>query len=1185
MNNEELNSLEQTERIIDKNEDFLPLLEISNEDPNVIKEQIRESLNKFIEQDKKIGEIEKSINITKAQDIEEVKEELNLEDELKKINTEADKLETETVFQVDGLDDKQTDNTEKHNKYTEDIKKAELELGDLNNRKLELKEGEYDIRKKSIEIKILVAKGNILESDNEDLNYNNKIEIKDSKEEKIANEQLNNFLDKLILVEEKSNSFGYDLDSVLKFKDSEDIDEGNIYKQVIEFAESLHVEELADLVLEKQSDKLVDILYGDKIKSYALKAHIFDDILKNKEIPQDRLIELAFSKIINNENNEEIINSINYRLSKDKQGALKKLPVEDFIDSWEQDYPSVKGWSESSSVQELNTFSQKIGIEIDELSKRNDTNGILKLKERLDLLSKDKNFYNRNTATFEESYPEWLKKMNINSEDSLKILTKDLSEKEFTYYMYTTKKFVPFHLFPENLSEITKNEYYDRLFTTSFKIDDLNEYEKLTNKKPFEIVSNILNNFSYQTDNPGDVLFETRDYMLKNNIPEDSLVNVTQECFSKELLSGKIKQSLIIKKEFNLTEEFINKTIEEVFLQKLLNGNVDDSLEIKNNFKVNDSFLDSAEAVSAIKQCFKEQMINGNVNSSEKIIETFNLNSEFLDQDDIVEVVQECLHKNRFDLKSFANFERKFKLKENIDLLKNGEIKNQSFQRIEEAFYFKNNPERLPEKMKETLNRFENQYGDKGKDLINLAIYTYGVENINEFMLNIAHIEKVLNKYNPENIPEEGKVSMGIEYEVTDSISESYKENSLLGYKNDISLVSEIGNIGKGNDAVHEIALKPNYNPYMLMAEIKLLQDANLLDFNFEKYQQAPRGYHLSLVGDSGLSVDENMHFLNNIMTMTQISGITAGKEVLSTKNIHVKSFENIPNHNQKGVRCEIKGMATDSIEQFEKAIITAHHSGIAIQLFNKYLDKTFIPPDLPDSSEDFEKALTSSGILLKPFESDQERDIVYEWAKLKKETMEAVDQHNDSFADSEFNGYIFDKKGEFKETLNDKDRSLNLKHLEDSKITQEELINKIKITKDDFFGNQTERFVNQLTRLNNFFLFKSIYPDKGQYIAIKQPTGEIVEILNLSNIHTMWNMRTEGDVLMENSYKNPQNISIFDNGGTIRDGYYSVQGASEEMIIHKSQILLNRFNKNIEKLLETKGVKRDVAKEELITA
>jgi hypothetical protein len=57
---------------------------------------------------------------------------------------------------------------------------------------------------------------------------------------------------------------------------------------------------------------------------------------------------------------------------------------------------------------------------------------------------------------------------------------------------------------------------------------------------------------------------------------------------------------------------------------------------------------------------------------------------------------------------------------------------------------------------------------------------------------------------------------------------------------------------------------------------------------------------------------------------------------------------------------------------------------------------------------------------------------------------------------------------------------------------------------------------------------------------------------------------------------------SMFDTG-ELRDGYYYVQGASEEMITHKAQILLNVFNKNMQKLLEKKGITREIVVDNLV--
>lgn len=476
---------------------------------------------------------------------------------------------------------------------------------------------------------------------------------------------------------------------------------------------------------------------------------------------------------------------------------------------------------------------------------------------------------------------------------------------------------------------------------------------------------------------------------------------------------------------------------------------------------------------------------------------------------------------------------------------------------IIESFKISDNEQELDPVVIEVLHTFEKHHGNKGRDIVALAVAIYGIENAQSFKNKMESIEQILTKYNHEAIPSHAKVSMGIEYEITNSIANIYDETSLLGYKSDIVLLSESARIGKGRDGVHEIALKPNYNPYMLMAEMKLLQEGGFLDLNFDQYPNAPRGYHLSLVGDRGLYVNENMFFLNNIMTMAQLTGITAGKEITATKNIHSKSFENFSDTQQTGERCEIKGMGTDSVEQFEKAIITSHHAGIAIQLCDKYLGRETIQfMEVPSSPEAFEMMLTNTNSLLTPFETNQELEIVYQWTKLKKEISTAIGQHNSSFVDSEFNGFILDTEGNYTDTGEHIDIMRNKKLLDSATLNSEEFRKKIHLNINDMYQSQKSEFVNALTITNNVFL--------------KPPPPSDESAINAKAVLDTVKQEGYGELLSGSSRD-----SIFEHEGQFRDGYYYVQGASEEMIIHKAQILLIHFNIEMNTLLKTKGVPR----------
>ncbi|MBP7846267.1 MAG: hypothetical protein KA007_02395 [Candidatus Pacebacteria bacterium] len=568
-------------------------------------------------------------------------------------------------------------------------------------------------------------------------------------------------------------------------------------------------------------------------------------------------------------------------------------------------------------------------------------------------------------------------------------------------------------------------------------------------------------------------------------------------------------------------EDFVNKIQDTKFLQVIENSSfneaeVNDFIEKLKNYSAED-----IKKYSEIKIGIQEAM--SNLSTS---------NNSFTENKDVRDQVFEKIKDGLDDIES-----------------KDLEIKKARLKNIQESFWVIDDREKLPKEILETLEKFEDSYGNKGKHLISLAISAYGIDNPKIFSEKIKTIEQVLNRYNSETIPNGTHVSMGVEYEVTTSIRDSYLQESILGYKKDIELVSRSANIGKGNDGVHEIALKPTYNPYILLAEMKLLQDAGFLDLNFEKYPNAPRGYHLSLVGESGLEVDENTNFLHNVLTMSQLTGILAGKEIGKTKHLHAKSFDMFENNKQTGARVEIKGMACDTVEQFEKSIITSHNAGIAIQLYNKYHPTFRNFYYTPETPTEFQKMLEGIEKNVN-FENDTEREIVFEWIKLKQSITDAVEQHNKSFIDSEFIGYFLDKNGDYIDTSEHIDVMRNKKLIDQEKLKSVDFQEKINLNIQDLYTDQQPNFVNALTNTNNIFL-KPPQANENSPVNAKA----VLDTLKIEN----YNGVLDGK---------PQQ-SIFENNGELRNGYYYIQGASEEMISHKSQIILNHFNNAMEKLLQ----------------
>lgn len=1023
------NSVQETIKKLEAQEQTLETVESIRALKEAFNTEVVESVAEFKAEDDEVEKIEQSINLKNPELVKEVEGEMKVEETLQNLDTKVDDLKKESlILKQEAFIDTETIRKIESIVFAEHAKEvAEEELHELEKNRSEMSPDAYRLKTKCAEISILKAKGEILTSkegvSDELINkfkgniqnkaFERKISAESSKEKEFnrVKELLFHNVD---LLNKKAQSYGYNLISIQEIENSTDPKEEQIYNDFDEFSKKIEVIKNFDFLCASSPNLVLDLLLNNEVSEPMLIKGFFDECLGNKESSSKKLIDVVLTKIINTDNSSEIVSDIEYRLKKDKQEALKKLTVEEFLDSWEKDPPETKGWEDSE------VFKEKLSTKIDALSKVGDSEGITNIKNTLDRLNSNSS----SVPSFYDTYPKWLKKINLNETDSIKVLTKQLSEDEFRYYFDKgfVPGFIPFHLLPEYLSQEEKNKLAKSVFSKEdLNTNDIEEYAKFSNKSIMEVID----------ENPRALLVTVKDTQIRKTVLHD-----------------------LMSKYENAIE------------------NTEDQIKYSRTKNVLDSFI------------------------------------------------------------------------------------------------LKDNPQELPPFIFEVLENFKNKFGTKGENLIALAISAYGIDHPEYFSQQMKSIENILSKYNPDTIPEGAKVSMGIEYEVTRSITDIYDNENALDYVTNINLVSQSAGINKGKDGMHEIALKPTYNPYMLMAEVKLLQDAQFLDFNFKKYNHidTPRGYHLSMVGDTGLYVEKDIFFLNNAMTMAQLPSFTAGKEIRSTKNIYSKYFENFSDSTQQGERCEIKGMATDSVEQFEKSIITAHHAGIAIQLYNKYIPKVSEFSDIGKSAEEFELILTNTKSLISPFETDQERDLVYQWAKFRKSIEEAILQHNESFIDSEFIGGFLNKDDEYVETGEYIDLPRNKRLLVEQNLDSVKLKNDLNISIDDIYKNPEADFVNTLTRINNIFL--------------KPPQATENSAVNAVNV--LNTMKKEGyRGIMDGEAQE----SIFENGGKIREGYYYSQGASEEMIIHKAQIILNEFNRNMDALLQKKGIKRPTNQEELIPA
>ncbi len=166
--------------------------------------------------------------------------------------------------------------------------------------------------------------------------------------------------------------------------------------------------------------------------------------------------------------------------------------------------------------------------------------------------------------------------------------------------------------------------------------------------------------------------------------------------------------------------------------------------------------------------------------------------------------------------------------------------------RLEESFLIAEDSENLSPAVQEKKDVFKNKFGIKGERLVSLAIVAYGLEDEEQFIKKLEDIENVLDLYKEDQIPEGMRVTFGMEYEVGNSIVKEFEGIVSVGYKNEIEIGNRAAGISSAASMPHEIATKPTDNPYILLAGMKLLQDAGCLALSFKKYRNAPRGYRLN---------------------------------------------------------------------------------------------------------------------------------------------------------------------------------------------------------------------------------------------------------------------------------------------------------------------------------------------------
>lgn len=429
----------------------------------------------------------------------------------------------------------------------------------------------------------------------------------------------------------------------------------------------------------------------------------------------------------------------------------------------------------------------------------------------------------------------------------------------------------------------------------------------------------------------------------------------------------------------------------------------------------------------------------------------------------------------------------------------------------------------------------------------------------------IEEYEQLLENHSPHNIPEGLRASIGMEYEITKHTAEGYAEshdNHSLG--TDMRSVSNFANLGRGTDAVFEIATKPVDNPYLMLLEMQLLQDLEFIDFNFSKegYEQGARGYHMTIGGEYGINASKNANFLQNMLVVSGWGGINAGKEVARLSKGRKSNCRERDSHNTTRVfnntksAVEFRALSLDSWEPFERTVETSYYGAIAIQAFEKHIsvkDPEMLVDVLDQSSsaEQFYELLEERGLIVEKTENPVTKQIIFEWISLQGEAMRDVADHNENFLQNERYGYQ-DDRGRWIDAQ-DFGGASNAERFSSMAGGEQELKDytaRTHINVDELFSEVTPELANKLTAITNLFV-KSTQESGGD-------TVNASSILDTTKIGRS----------VEEAGQRYKRQSFFDTKGKTREGYYYVQGGSEKMLLHQAQVRLLRFNGAMKKII-----------------
>jgi hypothetical protein len=482
---------------------------------------------------------------------------------------------------------------------------------------------------------------------------------------------------------------------------------------------------------------------------------------------------------------------------------------------------------------------------------------------------------------------------------------------------------------------------------------------------------------------------------------------------------------------------------------------------------------------------------------------------------------------------------------------------------------------RESERIVEKFRKFADTYNISGKGQTILTLLSMRDYRQGEDFAGLLHrMEKSLDAYerliennSAYNIPSGLRASLGMEYEITSSTAVGYNESTSGNVlRTDMIRVSDFAGVGKGKDAIFEIATKPTDNPYLMLLEMQLLQELEFIDFNFRQpgYERGARGFHLTLSGEYGINVNSNSNFLQNSLMMSGWGGINAGEKVeflSKARNMNIRpraTYDTKQLFDNVTTAVEFRSLSLDTWEPFERSVETSYLGAIAVQAVDKYL-KGYNPltfaeksnEQFPQTPDGLVAMLRESGVAVSGLEDGKTKQIIYAWVKLQMGVYEALQDHNQWFFANETGGYFDDNEKWI--DLDDFGGQSNAERFVGVAGGEQEMgkyIEQIKIKPAALFQPASPELANSCTAITNLFIKPSA-----------ESGGDVINAA--SSIETTKIGRT-----IEQSDPQAKYQSFFDLNGKTREGYYYLQGGSEKMLLHSVQIKLLEFNNTMKNII-----------------